>query len=70
MRTEHGVTGYARYAVSREMFGYSEFMLRDADELLDGQYRDHLNLRPIANTLLAWAAAHPGVEIRGRYSPP
>jgi hypothetical protein len=41
-------------------------VLRDADELLDGQYRDHPNLRPIANTLLAWAAARPGVAIRMR----
>ncbi|WP_087871934.1 DUF5655 domain-containing protein [Arthrobacter globiformis] len=66
MRGEHGITGYAQYAVSWEMFGYPDFMLRDADELLDGQYRDHPNLRPIANTLLAWAAAHPGVEIQMR----
>jgi hypothetical protein len=66
LRAEHGITGYAQYAVSWEMFGYPEFMLQDADELLDGQYRDHPNLRPIANTLLAWAAAHPGVEIQMR----
>ena len=66
MRTEHGITGYAQYAVSWEMFGYPEFMLRDADELLDGQYPDHPNLRPIANTLLAWAAAHPGVSSQMR----
>jgi len=66
MRAEHGITGYAQYAVSWEMFGYPEFMLRDADELLDVQYRDHPNLRPIANTLLAWAAAHPGVAIQMR----
>ena len=68
MRAEHGITGYAQYAVSWEMFGYPEFMLRDADELLDVQYRDHPNLRPIANTLLAWAAAHPGVAIQMRKS--
>ncbi|WP_050934357.1 DUF5655 domain-containing protein [Arthrobacter globiformis] len=66
MRAGHGITGYAQYAVSWEMFGYPEFMLRDADELLDVQYRDHPNLRPIANTLLAWAAAHPGVAIQMR----
>jgi hypothetical protein len=66
MRAEHGITGYAQYAVSWEIFGYPEFMLRDADELLDVQYRDHPNLRPIANTLLAWAAAHPGVAIQMR----
>jgi len=40
MRDEHGVTGYAQYAVSWEVFGYPEFMLRDADELFDGQYAD------------------------------
>lgn len=66
MRDEHGITGYAQYAVSWEMFGYPEFMLRDADELIDGQYEDHPHLRPIANTLLAWAAAHQGVEIQMR----
>ena len=36
MREQHGITGYAQYAVSWEMFGYPEFMLRDADELIDG----------------------------------
>jgi hypothetical protein len=41
MRDEHGITGYAQYAVSWEMFGYPEFMLRDADELIDGQYESH-----------------------------
>ena len=66
MRAEHEITGYAQYAVSWAMFGYPEFMLRDADELLDVQYRDHPNLRPIANTLLAWAAAHPAVAIQMR----
>jgi len=66
MRDEHGITGYAQYAVSWEMFGYPEFMLRDADELIDGQYEDHPHLRPIANTLLAWAAAHQGVQIQMR----
>ena len=66
MRNEHGITGYAQYAVSWEMFGYPEFMLRDADELIDGQYEDHPHLRPIANTLLAWAAATDGVEIQMR----
>jgi hypothetical protein len=40
--------------------------MRDADELIDGQYEDHPHLRPIANTLLAWAAAHRGVQIQGR----
>src|SRR5688572_25461548 len=66
MRDSFGVTGYAQYAVSWEMFGYPEFMLRDADELIDGQYDSHPHLRPIADALLAWAAASDGVEIQMR----
>lgn len=66
MRDEHGVTGYAQYAVSWEMFGYPEFMLRDADELIDGQYANHPQLRPIADAILAWASATDGVEIQMR----
>jgi hypothetical protein len=66
MLDEHGVTGYAQYAVSWELFGYPEFMLRDADELIDGQYINHPELRPIADALLTWAAATDGVEIQLR----
>jgi Domain of unknown function (DUF5655) len=66
MRDEHGITGYAQYAVSWEMFGYPEFMLRDADELIDGQYAKHPELRPIADALLAWAAATDGASIQMR----
>jgi hypothetical protein len=66
MREGFGVTGYAQYAVSWEMFGYPEFMLRDADELIDGQYENHPHLRLIADALLAWASATDGVEIQMR----
>ena len=66
MRDEHGVTGYAQYAVSWELFGYPEFMLRDADELIEGQYANHPQLRPIADAILAWASATDGVEIQMR----
>jgi hypothetical protein len=66
MRDEHGIAGYSQYAVSWEMFGYPDFMLRDADELIDGQYANHPELRPIADALLAWASATEGVEIQMR----
>jgi hypothetical protein len=66
MRDSFGVTGYAQYAVSWEMFGYPEFMLRDADELIDGQYANHPQLRPIADAILAWASAADGVRIQMR----
>ena len=66
MRDEHGVTGYAQYAVSWELFGYPEFMLRDADELFAGQYADREHLRPIGEAILAWAQAHDGVTVQMR----
>jgi hypothetical protein len=66
MRDRLGITGYAQYAVSWEMFGYPDFMLRDADELLDAQYANHPELRTIANALLAWAAETDGVQIQLR----
>jgi hypothetical protein len=66
MRDEHGITGYSQYAVSWEMFGYPEFMLRDADELIDAQYASHPGLRPIADAFLAWAAETEGVGIQLR----
>ncbi|VXC26945.1 conserved hypothetical protein [Arthrobacter sp. 9AX] len=66
LRDEFGVTGYAQYAVSWEMFGYPDFMLRDADELIGGQYANHPHLRPIADAILAWASATGGVAIQMR----
>jgi hypothetical protein len=51
MREEHGITGYAQYSVSWELFGYPDFMLRDADELMDAQYAGHRGLRPIAEAI-------------------
>jgi hypothetical protein len=66
MRDAHGITGDAQYAVSWQMFGYPDFMLRDADELLDAQYANHPELGTIANALLAWAAETEGVEIQLR----
>ncbi|CAI3804700.1 DUF5655 domain-containing protein [Pseudarthrobacter sp. MM222] len=66
MRDQHGITGYPQYAVSWEMFGYPDFMLRDADELFEAQYANHPELRRIADALLAWAAETDGVEIQLR----
>ena len=66
LRDRHGITGYAQYAVSWEMFGYPDFMLRDAGELFDAQYAGHPELRVIASALLAWAAETGGVQIQLR----
>jgi hypothetical protein len=60
-----GITGYSALAVEWEMFGAPEFMLRSADELIDGQYADRPQLRPIADALMAWAV-ESGVELQAR----
>ncbi len=42
-----GVTGYARSHLIRERFGWPEFLTASARELLDAQYADRPQLRPI-----------------------
>lgn len=66
MREDFGITGYAQYAVSWEMFGYPDFMLKDADQLIDRQYEHHPHLRPITDEILAWASTTAGVHIQMR----
>src|SRR5437879_13676636 len=38
--TKQGVTGYAQSLLVMERFGYPDFLLATADELIDGQYAD------------------------------
>src|SRR2546428_697567 len=45
--TKQGVTGYAQSLLVMERFGYPDFLLATADELIDGQYADRAQLRPI-----------------------
>src|SRR2546426_2357907 len=57
--TKQGVTGYAQSLLVMERFGYPDFLLATADELIDGQYADRAQLRPIFDALID-AAAGPG----------
>src|SRR5690349_8548284 len=50
--TEQGVTGYAQSLLVMERFGYPDFFLASADELIEGQYADRLHLRPIFDTII------------------
>jgi Family of unknown function (DUF5990)/Domain of unknown function (DUF5655) len=54
---EQGVTGYAQALLVWERFGYPDFMTADADELVDGQYADRPQLRPILDAVLVAASA-------------
>jgi uncharacterized protein DUF5655 len=50
--TAHGVTGYAQSLLVMERFGYPDFLLASADELIQGQYADRPQLRPILDAII------------------
>jgi hypothetical protein len=41
-----GVTGYAQSLPVMERFGYPDFLVASADELIEGQYADRLQTNP------------------------
>ena len=61
-----GVTGYAQSLLVMEQFGYPDFMLSSAGELIDGQYADRPGLRPILEAILAAAAGLGEVTVQAR----
>src|SRR5216117_3814172 len=64
--TKQGVTGYAQTPLVMERFGYPDFLTATADELIDGQYADRPQLRPILDAVLAAAAGLGDVTIQAR----
>lgn len=64
--TEQGVTGYPQMLLVMERFGYPDFLLATADELVDGQYANRPQLRPICDQLLEVAAGLGDVTIQTR----
>ena len=63
---EQGVTGYPQMLLVMERFGYPDFLRASADELIDGQYADRPNLRPIVDTILALLPEVGQVEVQTR----
>jgi hypothetical protein len=63
---EHGVTGYAQSLLVMERFGYPDFLLASADQLVAGQYADRPQLRPIFDAIAAAAAGLGEVVIQAR----
>src|SRR3989304_2452491 len=47
-----GVTGYAQSLLVMEQFGYPDFLVASADQLIDGQYVDRAQLRPIFDAII------------------
>ncbi len=62
----HGVTGYQQMLLVMERFGYPDFLLASADELLDQQYGDRAQLRPILDTVVAAAATFGPLDVQAR----
>jgi hypothetical protein len=61
-----GVTGYAQSLLVMERFGYPDFMLASADQLIEGQYADRPQLRPILDAILAAALSLGPVTVQAR----
>src|SRR5579862_8266603 len=61
-----GVLGYPQMLLVMERFGYPDFMLASADELVDGQYADRPQLRPILDEVLLRAAEIGEVDVQAR----
>lgn len=64
--SEQGVTGYPQMLLVMERFGYPDFLVADADELIDGQYADRPHLRPILDAILALAPTLGEVAAQAR----
>jgi hypothetical protein len=63
---EQGVTGYAQALLVWERFGYPDFLTADSGELIDGQYADRPQLRPILDAVLAAMPALGPVTVQAR----
>jgi hypothetical protein len=64
--TEQGVTGYAQSLLVMERFGYPDFFVASADELIDAQYADRPQLRPILEAIIDAASALGEVVVQAR----
>lgn len=60
------VPGYAQMLLVMERFGYPEFATASSDELVDRQYADRPELRPILDRLLAEAALLGPMHVQAR----
>jgi hypothetical protein len=64
--TDRGVNGYQQMLLVKETFGYPDYLLASADELIERQYADREALRPVFEAILAAVATFGDVEIQAR----
>jgi hypothetical protein len=63
---KQGVTGYPAMLLGFERFGYPDYLLASADELIEGQYADRPALRPIYDAILTRLPAVGDVTVQAR----
>ncbi|MEX2627010.1 MAG: DUF5655 domain-containing protein [Ilumatobacteraceae bacterium] len=63
---DQGVSGYPLTILVMERFGYPDFMLASADDLIDGQYRDRPQLRPVLDAVIDAATSVGEVTVQAR----
>ncbi len=63
---ERGITGYGQMLLVMERFGYPDFFTATANELVDGQYADRPQLRPVYEAVAAAALGLPDVHLQAR----
>ena len=51
--SQQGVTGYGAQLLVMERFGYPDFVSASADSLIDAQYADRAQLRPIFDAIVS-----------------
>ena len=64
--SQQSVTGYAQTLLVMERFGYPDFFTASADQLMDGQYADRPQLRPIFDAILEAVSEFGQVAIQAR----
>src|SRR5215470_1665533 len=67
--TEMGVTGYQQMLLVMERFGDPDYLQASADDLIDGQYHDRRQLRPILDAVVAAATTFGPVDIQAPRDP-
>lgn len=63
---QRGVTGYPQMLLVWETFGYPDFLLASADELVDAQYADRPALRPLFDAVIAAVSGLGPADVQAR----
>jgi hypothetical protein len=64
--SERGVTGYARSLLVMERFGYPDFLLATAEQLIENQYAKRPHLRPVYDAIIDAAEKCGEILIQAR----